>query len=447
MPDHDPSTPRVILAAVNANTRFGGEAMLPVHYFRILRERGFDAHLVCHERNREDLSRTFPEDGDRLHFTVDRAASRRIERAGRRLPTSVKSMSTWLLMSAIAAGDLRRTVRALVDSAPAEVVVHEPVPVSPRQPSFLRDVDAPLLVGPLNGGMTYPEGFSHEVRRSERAVRWVVRTCSDVANRLIDGKGQAAVLFVANPRTRAALPRAARGRRVVELVENGVDLSRFAPRTRTPAGNPRFAFVGRLVDWKRVDLLLDALARTPQDHTLDVVGDGPLREELRAQAQRLGLGGRVTFHGLVSQDRTAQLLRECDALVLPSVYECGGAVVLEAMAVGLPVVATDWGGPADYVVPEVTGVLVPPTNAQELTAALAAAMARLGSDRALGERMGRAGRERVLAEFDWERKVDAVTAVYREVLRERRGGAGVPAPAPPADVDLDAHDDAVARRA
>jgi len=408
----DLSALRVVVVASNASTRFGGEAILPVHYFRLLRARGVDAHLVCHERNREDLAEQFPAEADRIHHTRDRRTSRVLERLGGRLPRNVTAMTVWVLMGSLAAVDLRRTARRLVAQAPGAAVVHEPVPVSPRQPSFIARVGAPVVVGPLNGGMTYPDGFTQDVRRSERLVRWALRRTSDAMNRLVDGKGRAAVVLVANQRTRGALPRTARRRRVVELTENGVDLTTFPARSTPPAGAPRFAFVGRLVDWKRVDLLLDALSRLPAHYALDVVGTGPLAADLRRRATAQGLDGRVVFHGLLPQQRTAEVLAACDGLVLPSVYECGGAVVLEAMAVGLPVVATDWGGPSDYVVHGETGLLVAPDSPELLTAGLAAGMRALGEDRDLGARMGRAGRARVEASFDWQRKIDVVSDVY-----------------------------------
>jgi glycosyltransferase involved in cell wall biosynthesis len=209
---------------------------------------------------------------------------------------------------------------------------------------------------------------------------------------------------------------------IVEMVENGVDLSTFQRRDREPSGPARFAFVGRLVDWKRVDLLLDAMLQVPAGYLLEVIGAGPLSGELQRQAERLGLGDRVTFHGLLSQSSTAAVLGSCDGLVLPSIYECGGAVVLEAMAVGLPVVAADWGGPADYIQHDVTGMLVSPTNPEELTAGLAAGMTRLGEDRALGQKMGGAGRLRVEAEFDWVRKVDAMCEVYLNATEKKIQG-------------------------
>ncbi|MEA2542458.1 MAG: hypothetical protein QOH35_3824, partial [Acidobacteriaceae bacterium] len=129
-------------------------------------------------------------------------------------------------------------------------------------------------------------------------------------------------------------------------------------------------------------------------------------------ASELRIGHRVQFHGWLTQQQCAQQLRHATALVLPSLCECGGAVVLEAMALGRPVIATRWGGPIDYITPA-CGILVPPTSREALIAGLAEAMQRLASDPSLVEAMGAAGRHRLVEHFTWDRKIDAILDVYR----------------------------------
>src|SRR5690606_30529458 len=124
---------------------------------------------------------------------------------------------------------------------------------------------------------------------------------------------------------------------VRELVENGVDLAvwRAAP---PPAGDKvRFIFMGRLIDWKAVDILLDALAAmTRSDATLEIIGDGPKRQALVQLAEELKITHRVKFSGWLNQKDCAARLASSSALLLPSLHECGGAVVLEAMACARP---------------------------------------------------------------------------------------------------------------
>lgn len=415
---------RAIIVAPNASTRFGGEAILPWHYFRKLKERGVDAHLVVHERTRAELLALAPQCAEYMHFADDRMLSRGLEAIAQHLPHGINGLSTWPLMGVLSGVDERRIVRRLVREAPGLAVVHEPTPVSPRHPSLMVKLGAPLVVGPMNGGMEYPPHFRGEVDRGELLLRRLTRAAASVANRLVPGKRRAALLLVANDRTARALPRSVQGRQVALLAENGVDLTVFQASRSAQAEPPRFAFVGRLVDWKRLDLLLEALSRSPRTYRLEVIGDGPMRQSWQQACEALGMGDRVRFHGFLSQQECAAELATCRALVLPSVYECGGAVVLEAMATGIPVIAADWGGPADYVVHGETGFLVPPTTPELFVTGLADAMLRLGEDRRLAARMGAAGRVRVEREFDWERKVDAILAVYQQVIADSRPSNG-----------------------
>ena len=275
----------------------------------------------------------------------------------------------------------------------------------------------------MNGNMAYPPGIMRENHRLMvlAGLFGLARYATALLHRLMPGKLRAAVLLAANERTKRALPAGARGK-VSILVENGVDLKVWSPPDRPPPaeGPTRFVFLGRLIDWKAVDLLLEAFARVqaPILPHLEIIGDGPMRSALQAQVRDLRLDNRVQFAGWQPQLECARQLRDADALVLPSIYECGGAVVLEAMACGLPVIATEWGGPADYL-DDSCGILVPPASRDALISGFADAMSRLAASPSLRTSLGRASRERVVREFDWEHKVDKMLAVYRHVAKTR----------------------------
>jgi glycosyltransferase involved in cell wall biosynthesis len=110
--------------------------------------------------------------------------------------------------------------------------------------------------------------------------------------------------------------------------------------------------------------------------------------------------------------------------VLPSIYECGGAVVLEAMAMTKPVIAINWGGPADYLNAS-CGVLVEPASYDSLVAGFSHAMRMLMDSADQAKTMGEAGRERVLRDFDWQRKIEEVIVIYRNLL-DKSHAAGAP---------------------
>ena len=418
-----PADLRILIVAEHASLRFGGEAALPLHVFIGLRKRGGDCWMIVHARTRPELQQRLGADIARVIFIEDDWFHRLMWRLGKVLPAKLGYHSTGFLSRLRTQLTARRRAKDLIASVGIDII-HQPIPVSPKEPSVLAGLGVPVVMGPMNGNMTYPPGLTN--RSSARAVSGRLldgaRFLSDMLHHLMPGKKSASLLLVANERTRLALPSMIRGK-VAELVENGVDPELWQPRREDrhrPADSLEVVFMGRLVDWKRVDLAIGALAALPHlpQVRLTVIGDGPERERLAAIATAAGTGHRVTFAGWREQSEAARMVANADCLILPSVFECGGAVVLEAMSIGLPVIATAWGGPLDYITPE-TGVLVEPTSEAALLAGFAQAMERFARDPALVRRMGNAGRRRVLDHFTWPSKIDAIQRHYRDVINQR----------------------------
>jgi colanic acid/amylovoran biosynthesis glycosyltransferase len=161
----------------------------------------------------------------------------------------------------------------------------------------------------------------------------------------------------------------------------------------------RLLFVGRLVPEKGVLVLLWAVAelkRCGVEVDAVLVGDGPYRAELEKEAQRLGIAGQIRFTGALTGAALAPLYRETDVFCLPSFAEGLPVVLMEAMANELPVVSSRLAGIAELVDHEGNGLLLPPARADVIVDALG----RLAVNPGLRARWGRAGRERVLREFD-----------------------------------------------
>jgi glycosyltransferase involved in cell wall biosynthesis len=414
---------RVCIVAEHASYRFGGEAVLPVHFFAGLRARKIEAWLVVHSRTREELLAAFPDDQDRLRFIPDAWFHRLLCRLSNFLPRRISQSTTGLISLLTTQYLARKIVRDLVATASIDIV-HQPIPVSPRFPSLMSGVGVPVVIGPMNGGMEYPAAFRKRESFLIRAAVKIGRHLSDFVNSQLSGKKLAEVLLVANQRTRLALPSGVRGE-VIELPENGVHLGTWlssSTQTPTDLGAPakyRFVFMGRLVDWKGVDMAIEAISRLPNAE-LVIIGDGPMRELWRKAAEDLHISDRVTFTGWLQQDECAPYIHSSLALVLPSIYECGGAVVLEAMASGTPVIATNWGGPADYL-DSSCGFLVDPSSREAIVAGFAAAMQQLIDHPELREQLGANGKQRVLQYFDWEKKIDRVLQIYRDALATKNG--------------------------
>jgi glycosyltransferase involved in cell wall biosynthesis len=176
------------------------------------------------------------------------------------------------------------------------------------------------------------------------------------------------------------------------LVYNAVEPKAAAPAPGPPLppfAGPTLVTVCRLVPWKGVEGLLQALPELPGTR-LVVVGDGPLRAALERLAGELGVAGRVVFTGVVPAAKVRSLLRCADVFVLNSSYEGLPHVVLEAMAEGVPVVATDAGGTGELVEHGVTGLLVEVGRREPLVAAIRTLLAEPHTARALREGAARA---------------------------------------------------------
>jgi glycosyltransferase involved in cell wall biosynthesis len=417
---------RVAVVAQNCSTRMGGEAAIPYHYFRLLRGRGVDAYLVAHARNRAELESSLPDEVDRMCWVPDTVMDRLLHRIGELVTPRMSRVSIGFVARIYEQWAERGLVKRLVRERGVNVV-HQPTPVSPLEPSLMFAVGAPVVIGPMNGGMDYPPGFAARAGRLEMGIVRRGRSLAKAANFLFPGKRRARLLLVANQRTRRALGRCVPGE-AIELPENGVDLDLWAGSEHRSAGNGstagqpvRFVFMGRLVDWKGVDLLLHAwqkLQGAAREVELLVIGEGSERAALEAQADKLGISRSVQFKGWLSQRGCAAELADADVLVLPSLIECGAAVVLEAMASGLPVIATKWGGPSDYLDPS-CGILLDPEGESAFIERLAEAMKTLAGSPALRQKMGKAGRQKVIQSFSWEAKVNLVLSLYRQIAAPR----------------------------
>jgi glycosyltransferase involved in cell wall biosynthesis len=286
-------------------------------------------------------------------------------------------------------------------------VVHTHSGVWPKAAAAARAAGVPAIVHTEHG-------FNYGEPWFSTPLRWWAARSTDL------------VVAVSAPMRRYLVEHAHIPARRVHTVINGVDAKRFAPGPRgsvrrswgIPLGAVLVGCVARFDPVKNHALLIDAFATVigaVPDAYLVLVGDGKLGAELRAQVGKLGLARRVIFAG--NYVDTAPVYRDLDLFVLPSVSEGTSISLLEAMASGVPVVATAVGGTPDLLAPggSECGVLVPSGNRE----ALSDAIVRVVLQPELAASLSRAARERVLAAFDQETMVERYEALYRTVLGRR----------------------------
>lgn len=201
----------------------------------------------------------------------------------------------------------------------------------------------------------------------------------------------------------------------LRIVHCGVDPSLFEVKRHADRGH-RLLFVGRLVAAKGLPILLEAMTQLG-DTVLQVVGDGPDRKMLEDMAQSLGLSNRVSFLGYQSQTQVRELLKQADVFALSSFAEGVPVVLMEAMAAGIPVIATRIAGIPELVQHEESGLLVSPGDA----AGFASAICQLLEDPELRNRYAAAGRKKIEREFN----INMETRWLATILTSALAGNGV----------------------
>ena len=231
----------------------------------------------------------------------------------------------------------------------------------------------------------------------KRVLKAVVERC---------GLRHAAAVIATTEELRA---RAARLAPRVELIPNGVDLRLFRPWDSGRSERGRILYVGRFSPEKNLATVVAAAALVGDDATLRLAGSGPLRAQLDAQARARGVP--VEFLGVVEQTRLPAVYASSDVFVLASFTEGHPKVLLEAMACGLPCVASDCAGNRSLITEGETGLLFDPHQPE----ALAACLRRIFGDPALAARLGTAAREMVVARYDLSALVAREIALVREI--------------------------------
>lgn len=302
-------------------------------------------------------------------------------------------------------------------------VVHRITPLSPTIPSLLAQkchrVNVPFILGPLNGGLLWPKEFD-AARRREKEWLSYIRSVYKLMPGYRSTRQYATAIVIGSRNTWKQMP-ARYHDKCVYIPENAIEPERFAlQRTRQASRPIKAIFVGRLVSYKGADMLIEAAAPLIRDGalTVEIVGDGPEMPNLKELVEREGLEGGVEITGDVEHTRVQERLANADILVFPSIREFGGAVVIEAMAIGLVPIVVDYGGPGELVT-ESTGYTVSLGSRSELVARFREILSRLVSDPSELTEMGQRARNRVLSQFTWNAKARQILEVYQWVLGQR----------------------------
>ena len=417
---------RVLLIAEAANPDWPSVPLVGWNLSRAIAQR-VDALIVTQVRNRSAFLREGLIEGEDFIAVDNETTARLFHGIGEILRGG--DNKAWTLVTALSSlayySFERELWRKLKDRIRAGefALVHRITPLSPTSQSLLArklsKINVPFVIGPLNGGIAWPRGFS-EVR--SREGDWL--SFARGLHRLLPGyratRAKASAVIAGSRATLAELPTACSDKSFL-LAENAIDPARF-PFTQRPLRHDRLrvAFVGRLVPYKGADILLQAISSLEARADVDVtiVGDGPQRPELEALVRVLKLESQVRFAGWVAQEKLAMELSDCDLLALPSVREFGGGVVVEAMALGLVPLVANYGGPPELI-DGASGLAIDFSDRGSLRAGFTAALEGLLADRAAISAMSREAGRRARAYFTWDAKAEQILAIYDWVWGDR----------------------------
>lgn len=303
-------------------------------------------------------------------------------------------------------------------------IVHRVTPLSPTAPSSLARrcarAGVPFVVGPINGGIPWPQGFNGERRREKEWLSYVRG-----AYKLLPGIrrtwSHAAAVVAGSRHTATELPAAAMAK-TVYVPENAIDPARFADRSAPGRYDAlKLCFIGRLVPYKGPDIAIEAAAdllRAGQA-SLTIVGDGPMMASLRHQVERLGVAHAVSFAGWVDHRDIPQLVGDRSVFLFPSIREFGGGAVIEAMALGLVPIVVDYGGPGEIVSSD-SGFRLPLGDRAALVAQARSLLSEIAAGAHDLAAIAARGRDRVERLYTWQRKATQLVEVYAWLHGQRR---------------------------
>jgi glycosyltransferase involved in cell wall biosynthesis len=281
----------------------------------------------------------------------------------------------------------------------------------------------PYIRGPGGGAQRTPSAFLHIYslcERLEERLRSIGQWFFRHDPFFILGQDRAKAILICNNEILKIIPKKWQNKTYLFPV-NGVSEEDLVSVSNLKKSNDKFRVLsaGKFLYWKAFNLAIrafKAFLKVCPNSELILVGDGPQFPHLKTLVETLGIQRQVKFKGWLQRKELLKEMSLCDVFLYPSLREGGGAVVVEAMAVGKPIICLDKGGPGMHVT-EDCGIKITPKSPEQVVQEMAKALERLYKNKDLSERMGRAARERAEKFYHWDRLGERLFKIYQEVLK------------------------------
>lgn len=399
---------KVLLIAPNIDATDVGEAFVAYKWASALSERVELTVLAFQRPERPDLATQLP--FAEVVTWPEPAWARKNERINAMLkpawPHFARCVRKWL-----------RTVRK---EGRDFDLAHQLMPQAARYASPLRHFPIPYVIGPLGGALDTPASFQSEAASAPffTRLRLLDRFRFKHDPFLRETYRKAACVLGVAPYVRDVLQDIPL-QRFEPVLELGIDNVEPMHQRQRETGKLRVLHVGRAVRTKGLRDTVRALAhlKSYPDITLTCAGAGEEIDLCRAEAARLGVGGRVRFLGKIPRGDVEALYASHDVFCFPSFREPAGGVLYEAMRHGLPVVTADRGGPS-WIIDATSGVRIPVSDPETYARDIAESLRMLADNPEARIQLGAGARTKVLHEGIWEQKADRLVTLYRSVVHE-----------------------------
>lgn len=387
----------IILIAPNVSDHMGGEAVKAKQIFKSYKRYHLNTLLITHERNHLEILNW--NSSSNIYIIKDDWLFCLIWKT-----TKWNSLINLIFLKK--AVELAQTLPEKINFIGSSVIIHQIGPNSPVLPRYISNKHINVF-GPINGNVYFPMSFKHYESIPEKIRRYFHYPLQKNITRFFKGLVQADMIFFAGgSRTLNSLIKAGCDpKKLQATIDCGVN-DELLDRMRIihHSFNRKFIHAGRLIKFKGTDLVIKSLSKTKNEICLDIIGDGPESAKCRRLTRNLGLEHRVKFIRWKSQIEIFNMFHQYRGLVLPSLGDSNGIVIQEAMAMGLPPICLDWGGPQLLIDHEINGFLINPTSEDEVVCKIAEYLDLLAEDYLLAEEMSIAARIKA-NEWRWSKVV------------------------------------------
>ncbi len=390
--------------------------------------------LVTHERNRAALEKTHPNRD--ITYICESAFIKKYYALAEKL-SKLKDRVIWPLYHMLTYpvyGEFNRQVYSRFKESILEGhydIVHAMTPMMPRYPvkAIKACTSTPFILGPVNGGVPFPKGFQKVARQEFSDFNFLRSIGRFIIPGYRETYTKADYILAGSTYTMNLVKELfdIKNEKIELFYENGIGSSflkteeSVSESITKESGVINLLFVGRLVPYKGTDMLIEAISRlelsTRKKIVLTIVGDGSERKALEQLVEKHKLTAIIAFTGWVDQKDTLQYYSNSNIFCFPSIREFGGAVVLEAMANGLPCIVVNNGGIGEYVTEE-TGFRINPESREFVVRELTVCIEKLVTNPLLRKTMSIKAIQRV-KEFTWSAKAEAIVRIYNKQLIHR----------------------------